>query len=280
MPNTFFSKITTRFRISCHATLACSFFSALALSPTDVYALDCGYKASPPDAEIATTQNLAADTGVISAWYGGATTSYAHGVLGDAIEANTLYALKSGPKGCALAITLGNESVFEDVTPRIADVTGDGENNVITIESHQDKGASLAIYGIKNQRLIKIASTPHIGRANRWLAPVGIADFNGDKIKDVAYVQTPHIGGILKIWSFEAETPELLASKQGFSNHKIGQNYITGGLRVCGDRIEIILPDQNWKHTLIAYKEGNTIVSDIYANSANESTINTAMRCP
>ena len=103
----------------------------------------------------------------------------------------------------ALEVTLDDQSVFEDVNPRIADVTGDGQNDIIVIESRTDQGASLAIYGIENDELKKIASTPFIGTPNRWLAPIGTADFNSDGVNDVAYVQTPHLASVLKIWSFK-----------------------------------------------------------------------------
>lgn len=259
-------------------TLACTACITLLSSPP-VQAANCDYKAGPPDAGIATSAKVSGNSGIVSAWYGDATTLYTHGVLGDAIEAHTLYAHIEGDNHCALAITLDQHSVFEDVTPRIADVTGDGNNNVIAIESHINKGASLAIYGIKNQQLTKVASAPHIGKANRWLAPVGIADFNHDGIDDVAYVQTPHIGGILKIWSFKAGEPTLLASKAGFSNHKIGQNFITGGIRNCGANTELVLPNQQWSQTLIASVNGDSIKVRPYAPKVEPNTVEQAINC-
>ncbi len=240
-------------------------------------AADCTYLAGPPDAGIATAAKDS--TGVSQAWYGQATTDYAHGVLGDAIEANILYAQVAGTDTCAAAIKLPEDSVFEDITPRIGDVTGDGRNDVIVIESHRELGASIAIYSIDEAQLLKVASTPYIGTAYRWLAPVGVADFTGDAVADVAYVETPHIGGNLKVWSFKNEKPLLIGSAPGFSNHRIGQNYITGGIRDCGKGPEMVVPGKEWDRTLIATVVDDTIVVDTYADNSNRSTIDLALQC-
>ena len=202
-------------------------------------------------------------------------------MLGDAIEAHTLYAKshEAADSDCAMQVTLGNNSVFEDVTPRIADVTGDGINDIITIESHADKGASLAIYGFTDGRLQKISSTPHIGQSYRWLAPVGAADFNADGSNDVAFVQTPHLAGILQIWSFKDGRAEQLAAKAGFSNHRIGENFITGGISVCADQATIVVPDRSWQSTMSATFDDGTIKAMEVTDSVTAETIEDALQC-
>lgn len=261
-------------RQSAYLTVAiCTFFINTA-NATDI----CIYKAGPADTKVVRAQQAA--TGIHSAWYGNATTLYKHGVLGDSIEAHTLYAEQTGSEDCAHQITLDDYSVFEDINPRIADVTGDGNNNIIVIESHVEKGASLAVYGLENGVLSKVASTPYIGTPNRWLAPVGIADFNDDGVNDVAYVQTPHIGGILKIWSFKEATPAQLVSAGRYSNHRIGQNYITGGIKVCDDIPTLVLPNQQWSETLTVTYDGNTLVNSVYADNTDAATMSKALQCP
>lgn len=238
----------------------------------------CIYSQGPADAAVAMADNN--HTGVASAWYGGATDIYAHGVLGDAIEAKILYATGKDSEQCALEFTLDDHSVFEDITPRIADVTGDGKNDVIVIESHVNHGASLAIYGITGNRLKKIASTPHIGQRYRWLAPAGIADFNADGVSDVAYVQTPHIGGVLQIWSFKNEVPALLAEARGFSNHRIGESTITGGIKHCSATPSLILPDQNWSQLLSVVVKDGAITSHVIGRDTSADAISRNLRCP
>ena len=242
--------------------------------PFNTVAAECDYKASPPDAGIASGHS-----DIAQAWYGNATTEYAHGVLGDAIEAQTLYAKMADSSDCALEVTLSNNVVFEDVTPRIADVTGDGLDNIITIESDATQGASLVIYGIVNNKLTRIASTPAIGRGYRWLAPVGTADFNRDNVLDVAYVETPHLAGIIKVWSFANQKPQLLAEAAGFSNHRIGENTITGGIANCDDKINIVLPARNWQETHAVMMKDGKITSEVVANNTDAETITDLLDC-
>lgn len=237
----------------------------------------CDYLPGPHDAETVTADG----DGITSAWYGNRTEIYGHGVLGDAVEAHTLYAHISSMStdDCALQVTLDDSSVFEDVTPRIADVTGDGVNDVITIESHQDRGASLAIYGIKDGTLHKLVATPYIGQSYRWLAPVGTADFNKDGSNDVAFVQTPHLAGILQIWSFKDASAKQLAASAGFSNHRIGENFITGGIANCDGQAVIVIPDRRWRSTMAATFSDGTIHATEVASAVSGDTISRHLLC-
>jgi hypothetical protein len=248
------------------------FLAAAALAAP---AIACDYPGGPPDAR----EVRAVGEGVTWAYFSNATEIYGHGVLGDAIEASVLRAETPLAGPCDSMVYLGDGAVFEDVTPRIADVTGDGLNDVVVIETRLDAGASLAVYGMDGETFRKLAATPHIGRPYRWLAPAGIADFDGDGVLDVAYVETPHIGGILRIWSFAGNEPREIASGPGYSNHRIGQNFITGGLRDCGNGPELVLPSADWSKTLLAWQYGGVIESAVLAGNADPETIAKALEC-
>ena len=234
--------------------------------------------------------------GVTFAEYHYATERYTHGVLGDTVEGGGLIILardKNGgfSIGCGDQIILPDDRVFEDLAPRIADVNGDGLNDVVVVETQVDTGASLAVYsyvpnaeplniqGVRYGRLRKLAATPHIGRPFRWLAPAGIADFDGDGQNDIAYVETPHIGGILRIWTMRDGDLVEIASAPGYSNHRIGQNFITGGVRDCGDGPELVLPNAGWTQTLVARLRGGVIESAVLADNAEPETIARALAC-
>ena len=154
-------------------------------------ALACDYPGPPLN-----SPETRADTGDIRwAGYSDATDRYRHGVLGDALEAGGLR-VEAGVRGpCDLAVILPEHSVFEDTGPRIVDLDGDGRNEVIVVESHRSLGASLAVYGLRGGTLAKLTATPYIGRANRWLAPIGVgaADLDGDGFFELAYVDRPHL---------------------------------------------------------------------------------------
>ena len=69
------------------------------------------------------------------AQYASPTNRYAHGILGDRIEAGQLVVAANGQ---ILDVTLDSLYVYEDVRPRLYDVDGDGELEVIAIRSHLD----------------------------------------------------------------------------------------------------------------------------------------------
>lgn len=175
-----------------------------------------------PDGHIATGP----EGGTIAkAWYAAPTRRYRHAILGDDIEAGRL--VVEMRDGARLSLDLPQAQVFEDRTPRLVDLEGFGETHVVTILAEQGLGASVAVFGVKAGGLVLQARSQPIGRANRWLNIAGIADFDGDGRMQIAAVETPHIGGMLKFWTVARDTDgaltlELSASLFGFSNHQIG----------------------------------------------------------
>ena len=184
------------------------------------------------------------------AWFAGPTTRYQHGVLGDAIEASRL--VVDTTSGERLAVTLPSDRVFEDVVPRFVDLNGDRTDEILVIESHLHRGASLAVYDLAGDRLVKISSTPFLGIPNRWRNPVGAGDFDGDGSVDVALVATPHIGGILRLYHVDGTHLSLFAEYSGVSTHQIGSTELGLGQVISATpRDQLLLPDQARRHLLL-----------------------------
>ncbi len=180
-----------------------------------------------PDGEVSTGVN-----GIAEAWLTGPTRRYPHGIMGDAIEASGIRVVTA--EGNILEMTLGPNSVFEDRLARLADVDGDGRDEVIVVRSYLNAGAALAVYEVRDGALRRKAEAPAIGRPSRWLNPVGVADFDGDGVPELAAVITPHIGGILKVYSVQGGVlVEEAATARGFSNHFIGSREL--GLSAMAD---------------------------------------------
>ena len=171
------------------------------------------------------------------------TGRYAHAVLGDALEWGGLR-LVMGDQ--SVTFTLPDTRVFEDVEARLADVTGDSAPEVIVVETDVALGASLAIYGPDG----KIAATPFIGQPNRWLAPAGIADFDGDGRTEIAYVDRPHLLKDLVFVRLEGDQLVETLRLPGLTNHRIGDDYISGGVRDCGQGPELILASEDWSRLM------------------------------
>jgi len=173
----------------------------------------------------------------------GPTSRYRHGVMGDAIEAAGLRVMTRG--GEVLEFRLPTDSVFEDLLPRLHDVDGDGEDEVVVVRSYLEAGAAVAVFGVRDGELVRIAETAPIGRSNRWLNPVGVADFDGDGRPEIAVVKTPHIGGILELYELIDGALETDASARGFSNHFIGSRdlFLSRIVDVDGDGApDVVLP--------------------------------------
>lgn len=78
----------------------------------------------------------------LTARYTDPTAHYAHGILGDKIEAGGLLIEKAGKRYC---YQLDDQYVFKDLQPRLADVNGDGQPEPVTIRSCNSQGAGVAI---------------------------------------------------------------------------------------------------------------------------------------
>ena len=194
-------------------------------------------------AVVAITATAASADTVLSAQYGAPTDRYDHGVLGDAIEWGRLdITTDDGLR----SFTLPQSRVFEDVAPRVVDLDNDGAPEVIVVETLASEGAQLAIYDASG----KIAATPHIGQTNRWLAPIGAADLDGDGVIEIAYIDRPHLAKTLRVWRYENGALEPVADLGGLTNHRIGEADIGGGIRDCGDGPEVITASADWREVM------------------------------
>lgn len=168
-----------------------------------------------PDGVVSTGSNDIAE-----AWLTRPTTRYAHGILGDAVEAGGL-AVKMAD-GKLHEHTLPTGYVFEDRRARPVDLDGDGRDEIVVVLSSVDEGAALAVYGIVDGKLRLRAKTPHIGRSNRWLNPAEFADLDGDGRIEMTAVWTPHLGRVLQAWQYANGKLRRVAKIKGYSNHAIG----------------------------------------------------------
>ena len=210
---------------------------------------------------------VVAQTGITAA-YEGPTTRYPHGVLGDAVEYTDLVVRL--PDGRSLRATWEAPVVFEDTAPRLVDLDGDGTPEIITVESHEIRGARLALWRIGPDRLEPLAQTPWIGTRFRWLAPVGAADMDGDGTMEIAYIDRPHLARTLRVWRLtfdggqDAQLTEI-AARTGLTNHRIGEDFITGGLRECGTGPEMLTANADWSRVVatVLTATGDLVSRDI-----------------
>lgn len=219
---------------------------------------------------------------IVAADYVTPTTRYAHGILGDAVEHTGLRVTLSD--GSAHTAVWPENIVFEDTTPRLVDLDGDGAPEVIVVESHADFGARLAVWGWDGTTFAPRAQTGFIGRTFRWLAVAGAADMDGDGFVEIAYVNKPHLDKTLMVWRYvplDGGTARLdmVAQRSGLTNHRIGERDIGGGMRVCSDGIAVITANANWTRVMATDLQNGRLVSRDIGPHKGRASLTEALRC-
>ncbi len=212
--------------------------------------------------------------GVKEARYSEPTTRYAHGILGDAIEFGALEIVTD--TGKEMTLRLPENRVFEDLTPRLFDVDLDGDSEVVVIESSATQGARLAIYDEGGL----VSATPYIGRSNRWLAPLGAADLDGDGAIELAYIDRPHLAKILRIWRFKDGALSHVADRSGLTNHRIGEDFISGGVIICDGVAQVVSADANWSRIMISQLQNGEITSRDAGPFSKAALAERSANCP
>jgi hypothetical protein len=206
---------------------------------------------------------LAATAEIVSASYAEPTQRYQHGVFGETEEWGALaFGLSDGQ---TMILRLPETRVFEDIFPRLADVDGDGAPEMIVVETDLSLGARLAIY----DEMGFVAATPFIGQTHRWLAPIGVADLDGDGLVELAYIDRPHLARLLRVWRFQDGTLVEVAQAEGLTNHRLGDPAISGGLRDCGAGPEMITANARWSRLVASRLVGGRIESRFVAEGVD-----------
>ncbi len=231
-----------------------------------------------------------ADT-ILSARYIEPTTRYDHGILGDAVEWGGIEIVTGASRGdpaktllstkreFTWQIVLPEDRVFEDVEPRLWDVTGDGAPELVLVLTRLDLGASLLVVGLVDGKPAEIAATPHIGATHRWLAPIGAADLDGDGFVEIAYVDRPHLARTIRVWRFRDGALGHVADLPGYTNHRIGEDNIAGGIRDCGQGPEMIVANAGWTEVAAVTFDGQRFAARSLGPHRSRASFATALAC-
>lgn len=174
------------------------------------------------------------------------TTSYDHGVLGDAVEASGIALIETRPEPrISLKIDIPPPAVVEGMAPIWADITGDDRREIIVTQSSQTDGAQILLFDENGERL---ASGLPIGQGYRWRNQLAVAPTGPNGELELVDVLTPHIGGAVEFFQLSGNELTVLAQFPGYTSHVIGSRNLD--MALTGDfdgdqRIEVLLPDQS-----------------------------------
>lgn len=209
----------------------------------------------------------------------GRTDRYGHAIMGRLADSTGLLVERKGPgePECPRHLELPASQVIEDIAPRWADVTGDGTPEVLTVVSSQTRGARLAIF---DADLKPLAMGPEIGRRFRWLAIIGVGDFDGNGRPDIAYVETPHLGKTLRIWSLRDGALVEIGRTSGLTNHRIGDETNTSAVAFCSDGPDrVVLADARWDRVVTAWIDDGEVVTEVVGPFDGPASIAAAAHC-
>lgn len=171
------------------------------------------------------------------------TDRYAHGVLGDDLEAAAVEIWSDAED--LVHIEVGSPAVIEGLAPIIADVDGDDIPELIVTVSDADHGARIEAYSLEGDYL---AGSEPIGQGYRWLHQLGVGAAGPAGETELIAVRTPHIGGVVEAYRLEGDRLERVASAPGYSSHQLGSANLDMALLADADgdgRLEVVVPTQD-----------------------------------
>ena len=177
-----------------------------------------------PDGALPDGRIVHGNRDIARAWLAEPTNRYDHGILGDKTESGAL--VIEAADGKRYTVRLKDDAVFEDLAPRLADLNGDGHDEIVVVKSYLKRGSSLAVIGLRRGKYEILAETPPLGAPHRWLDPAGIADFTGDGKIGIALVRQPHVVGELELWAWRDGSLHKTARLPDTANHIAGTRAI------------------------------------------------------
>lgn len=89
----------------------------------------------------------------------------------------------------------------------------------------------------------------------------------------------PHLAHRLVLVRLDGNQFVPVARLDGVSNHRIGDNFITGGVRDCGNGPDIVIRSADWRQTIrIKYKDGSLTAVSLGPNS-DQTALHADLAC-
>ena len=203
----------------------------------------------------------------------GPTGSYAHGVLGDALEASGV-AWVDTCTGETGRIDMAEPDVIEGISPILYDVDTDGELEIVVTLANGNEGARLAAFELNGTL---VGDSEPIGQGRRWRNQLAVGPFGPEGQIELISVRTPHIGGTVEAFRLvpgEADEDSsadptgafipVAESDPNFTSHVIGARNLSLAIAIdaTGDSIpDVVVPSAN-RETVFALTRTDVLDGD------------------
>lgn len=181
------------------------------------------------------------------------TERYAHGVLGDKLEATSISVFDSETLEPVATYTLPEPFAFEQ--RRITPFDLDKKKGLLATRSSNATGAGVVLLSLENSNLQLSAEAQPIGTGFRWLNLFVSRDGR-------AYaVRTPHIGGPLQRYTLKEDALEIESFQLGVTNHVIGSRNLDLGIllpELEKDVDHLVLPTSDLRGLRLIRCDGNS----------------------
>lgn len=174
------------------------------------------------------------------ALYGRKTGRYTHGALGDTVEGSSLVVIDAADERVETETRLDARTVFEGLSPMVADLDGDGANELVTTVADSSQGARIRLYGTDGT---EVATGPVYGPG--WRHQLCVAPFAPDGTPELAVVRKPHVDRTVEFYRLDGEDLTVTATHEGFASHTYASRNLDGGLAADLDadgRPELLVP--------------------------------------
>ncbi len=154
------------------------------------------------------------------------TDAYAHGALGDDLEAAGVVVVDLNDPLLGASILFGDTGggtvVSEAIVPMVADLNGDGFGEAILTVADVASGARLYVTTYDEWQFVTPGKGLAIGTGFRWRHQIAAAPFGPNGEMELAVIRTPHIGGIAEFYRYDGATVAIVATLSGYTSHSFG----------------------------------------------------------
>ncbi|WP_419919692.1 hypothetical protein [Candidatus Poriferisocius sp.] len=171
----------------------------------------------------------------------GPTNRYPHSALGDNLEATSVVAVTVGVNELETIYRSGDD-VIETIAPLLADVDGDGIDDVVLTVSN-DAGIRIVVVSSTGGGVV--ATSDPTDRLLGWRQLIAVGPLGPDGGTEIAEILHPSTDGSVRFLKRNGPGLDVVAQKVGYRSHEFGTRNLEQALVVDADRDghpEVVVP--------------------------------------